>query len=383
MNTHPRWSWPLIAACLLTTGLVNWSGPAEAQSRSRLRAKKQVLERKIEGTQDKLRNIKAAQRTQKNKLVTAQVELDEAETQLRRATAKLNHTRAVLVEVKRDHKRAKTKHGVQKKRMEARILAQFEAGNPSYLEVVLDSASFADFAERAEITTAIATHDQALVQQLLATRRALATQEVRVKQKEQEQAEARAEVVRDKKTVAVKAEVAEVRLKETNASRAEVERQLAEMEQASAEISSMLARVQRGGVSAGAYSGSWGGSFLRPTPGHISSPFGWRIHPITRTRRFHDGVDLACSGGTTIRAADKGRVIHAGWWGAYGIAVIIDHGSGASTLYGHCMRGSLRVSAGDVVSRGQAIAGVDSTGWSTGNHLHFSVRRYGTPVAPF
>ncbi len=383
MHTHARWSWLFIAAGLLTTGLVNWSGPAEAQSRSRLRAKKHTLDQRIESAQSKLRNIKAVQRTQKNKLVDAQVQLDEAETQLRRATARLNHTRAVLVEVKRDHKRAQNKHTVQKKRMEARVLAQFEAGNPSYLEVVLDSASFADFAERAEITTTIAGHDQALVQQLLATRRSLAAQEARVKAKEREQAEARAEVAREKRNVAVKAEVAEVRLKQTNASRAEVERQLAEMEQASAEIGAMLSRVQHGGTSAGAYSGSWGGSFLRPTPGYISSPFGWRIHPITRTRRFHDGVDLACSGGTPIRAADKGRVVHAGWWGAYGIAVIVDHGSGMSTLYGHCMRGSLRVSVGETVSRGQVIAGVDSTGWSTGNHLHFSVRRYGTPIPPF
>jgi murein DD-endopeptidase MepM/ murein hydrolase activator NlpD len=363
--------------------VAQWPEVANAAGKKSLRSRHRTLSRRIENQREQLRNLKAQQRTQRNKLVHAQVELDEAEDDLAHATARLNHTRSELVEVKREHKAATNKHLVQKKRMEARILAQFEAGNPSYLEVVLDSTSFADFSERAEITTAIAEHDQGLVTGLLATRRSLARQEALVKEKEREQAAARAEVATQKKTVAVKAEVAEVRLKATNASRAEAERQLAEMEAASREIESMMARVQRGGVSAGAYSGKWGGSFLRPVPGRITSSFGWRIHPITRTRRFHDGVDLACSGGTPIHAADKGRVVHAGWWGPYGIAVLIDHGSGISTLYGHCKRGSLRVSVGEVVSRGEVIAGVDSTGWSTGNHLHFGVRRFGSPISPF
>lgn len=383
MNTRARWSWLFITACLLTTGLVDWTGPADAQSRSGLRARKRSLEKKIESKESQLRELKARQRTQRNKLVQAQVELDQAEKQLRVASNQLQQTRYTLKKVKREHLQASNDHKIQKKRMEARILAQYEAGNPSYLEVVLEATSFEDFANRAEATAAIAAHDQQLITKLLATREALKAQEARVKAQEREEAAAAAAVAREKKTVAVKAEVAEVRLKQTNASRAEAERQLAEMEQASNEIQAMLARVQRAGSSAGAYSGKWGGSFLRPVPGRITSSFGWRIHPITRTRRFHDGVDLACPGGTPIRAADKGRVIHAGWWGPYGLAVVIDHGSGMSTVYGHCMRGSLRVSSGQVVKRGQAIAGVDSTGWSTGNHLHFSVRRYGSPVSPF
>jgi murein DD-endopeptidase MepM/ murein hydrolase activator NlpD len=383
MNSRARWTWLLITACLLTTGVTQWSGPASASGKRSLRARHETLSRRIENQREQLRNLKAQQRTQRNQLVQAQVELDQAEDDLAHATATLNHTRSVLADVKQDHKVATVRHLVQKKRMESRIRAQFEAGNPSYVEVVLDATSFAEFNERAEVTAVIAEHDQSLVSELLATRQSLARQEALVKQKEQEEAAARADVARQKKSVAVKTEVAEVRLKATNADRAEAEKQLAEMEQASREIESMLSRVQHGGVSCGAYSGSWGGSFQRPVPGYVSSSFGWRIHPITHTRRFHDGVDLACSGGTPIHAAAKGRVIHAGWWGAYGIAVIIDHGSGMSTLYGHCERGSLRVSAGDVVSRGQVVASVDSTGFSTGDHCHFSVRRYGTPVSPY
>ena len=112
----------------------------------------------------------------------------------------------------------------------------------------------------------------------------------------------------------------------------------------------------------------------------ITSRFGWRIHPILRTRRFHDGVDIAAGAGTTIKASDDDRVIFAGWKGAYGRAVVIDHGSGWSTLYGHCS--ALYVSTGQTVSRGQRIAAVGSTGWSTGPHLHWTVYRNGRHVNP-
>ncbi|MEH1871447.1 murein hydrolase activator EnvC family protein [Nostoc sp.] len=122
------------------------------------------------------------------------------------------------------------------------------------------------------------------------------------------------------------------------------------------------------------------GVMAYPSDAATSSPFGWRIHPILGYRRFHAGLDFAASYGSTIRAADSGRVIFAGWYGGYGRAVIIDHGNGLTTLYGHTSE--LYVSEGQAVERGQAIAAVGSTGFSTGPHLHFEVRRNGTPVDP-
>ncbi|MEH1849257.1 MAG: peptidoglycan DD-metalloendopeptidase family protein [Nostoc sp.] len=122
------------------------------------------------------------------------------------------------------------------------------------------------------------------------------------------------------------------------------------------------------------------GVMAYPSDAPTSSPFGWRIHPILGYRRFHAGLDFAASYGSTIRAADSGRVIFAGWYGGYGRAVIIDHGNGMTTLYGHTSE--LYVSEGQAVERGQAIGAVGSTGFSTGPHLHFEVRRNGTPVDP-
>ncbi|NJL85664.1 MAG: peptidoglycan DD-metalloendopeptidase family protein [Leptolyngbyaceae cyanobacterium SM1_1_3] len=122
------------------------------------------------------------------------------------------------------------------------------------------------------------------------------------------------------------------------------------------------------------------GQMIYPAAGSITSGFGTRIHPILGYRRFHSGVDFGASYGSTIRAADSGRVIFSGWYGGYGQAVIIDHGSGITSLYGHASE--LYVSEGQAVQQGQAIAAIGSTGLSTGPHLHFEVRRDGEPVNP-
>ncbi len=122
------------------------------------------------------------------------------------------------------------------------------------------------------------------------------------------------------------------------------------------------------------------GVFNIPTDGRLTSNFGYRVHPILGTRRFHAGIDFGAPQGTTIRAADSGVVISAGWQGGYGRTVIIDHGNKLSTLYAHSSR--IFVSEGQTVQRGQAIAAVGSTGFSTGPHLHFEVRRNGEPINP-
>jgi len=122
------------------------------------------------------------------------------------------------------------------------------------------------------------------------------------------------------------------------------------------------------------------GQMSYPSDGEITSGFGWRMHPILGYQRFHSGVDFGADYGSTIRAADRGVVIFAGWYGGYGNAVIIDHGNNITTLYGHTS--GLYVSEGQAIERGQPIAAVGSTGLSTGPHLHFEVRQNGEPVDP-
>ncbi|GEM_PF-1585803 len=123
------------------------------------------------------------------------------------------------------------------------------------------------------------------------------------------------------------------------------------------------------------------GRFVWPLRGEISSHFGWRSDPFRpRRREFHSAIDVRAPRGTPFRAAAAGRVVFAGWMGSYGLTVVLDHGDGWNTLYAHASR--LAVSVGQVVSAGQVIGYVGATGRATGSHLHFEVRRHGSPINP-
>ena len=122
------------------------------------------------------------------------------------------------------------------------------------------------------------------------------------------------------------------------------------------------------------------GSLMMPTNGTPSSNPGPRIHPIFNRKSCHTGWDLAAPSGTPIVAADNGSVATISSGGAYGNAVMLVHGDGLTTFYAHMS--SVGVKIGQVVSKGEAIGGVGSTGWSTGPHLHFEVRINGTPYDP-
>lgn len=117
-----------------------------------------------------------------------------------------------------------------------------------------------------------------------------------------------------------------------------------------------------------------------PAEGRVSSPFGYRMHPIHNERRLHAGLDIAAPTGTPIVAVWTGRVVSAGSRGGYGLTVVLDHGDGRMTLYAHMSR--IDVSVGQVVRRGERLGAVGSTGASTGPHLHLEVRDHGAPRDP-
>ncbi len=122
------------------------------------------------------------------------------------------------------------------------------------------------------------------------------------------------------------------------------------------------------------------GDFIWPTRGRITSPFGYRTHPVRGTQQFHSGIDMALSPGTPVMATAGGLVTTSGWEGALGRTIIIDHGDGYSSLYAH--NSQLLVKAGAYVVPGQVIALSGNSGVSTGPHLHFEIRKDGEPVNP-
>lgn len=119
----------------------------------------------------------------------------------------------------------------------------------------------------------------------------------------------------------------------------------------------------------------------RPINGVLTSSYGTRIHPKRRTRHFHSGIDLAAKSGTPIACAGSGKVVFAGWKSGYGYCIMVDHGNGIETLYGHCSK--LLASTGQSVAAGKIIGKVGRTGVATGPHLHFEVRKNGAYQNPF
>lgn len=122
------------------------------------------------------------------------------------------------------------------------------------------------------------------------------------------------------------------------------------------------------------------GTLAMPLRAPITSPFGWRSHPIFHVRKFHTGVDIAGANHSVIRAADSGSVLYAGWYGGYGKVVIVSHGKGISTLYAHMACAA--VEQGQSIHKGDIIGYEGTTGFSTGPHLHFEVRVDGKPNNP-
>ncbi|MBE0475592.1 MAG: M23 family metallopeptidase [Coriobacteriia bacterium] len=172
-------------------------------------------------------------------------------------------------------------------------------------------------------------------------------------------------------------------VKENKANAERLRKIAAEEEAESARIEAELRKRSSAG------SGVYNGVMAWPVPGfyRVSSPYGYRIHPIFGTRKLHTGIDVGRDGGRSIDgaaivASGDGEVIYAGYRGGYGNTVMVDHGNGVVTLYAHQRSGGIRVGVGQRVSKGDTIGTVGSTGYSTGPHLHFEVRVNGAPVDP-
>lgn len=173
--------------------------------------------------------------------------------------------------------------------------------------------------------------------------------------------------------VAKELEAVEGLLAEIRADIREVEGEITALEREQDKIEAAIRAAQQAG-------GEKLGSLRWPVSGSVSSPFGYRTHPISGVRKLHTGLDISAGSGVKIVAAGNGVVILASWYGGYGNTVVIDHGGGLSTLYAH--QSSLAVGVGQSVTEGDVIGYVGSTGYSTGPHLHFETRDFGVPIDP-
>lgn len=264
------------------------------------------------------------------------------------------------------------------------LVRTYEQGDEKYLAVLLGARSFADFVERWADTRLMVSADQDAI-----TLRRRAAQEFEAREAQLEVAQSSLDRAVEKQEnarseLSALSEERRQLLVVASAQRARVAQQVVELEEMTAqEEAALRALIVAGQGTPGTSTlgpPSATGSLIWPVRGPITSPFGWRMHPIYHRLILHEGIDIGADTGTPIKAADGGRVLIAGWVSGYGNYIAIDHGSGISTGYGHCS--AIFVAVGQNVQKGQVIGDVGSTGNSTGPHLHFEVRVRGVPTDP-
>ncbi len=364
-----------VIAALLTAVPPSVSFTAQARKASRYTSRDyrsiQNLKQNIESKLRNLRSQQASLNSQMEDLDTRAAHLDKS---LQKVTHELRVMQEQLAEIKDEISRLEAELLHRKTIVAERVTAVYMQGEMTYLDLLFNAKDFREFINHAFYLNLIFEKDQELFQSIQQKKG-----EVEVEQGKME-ASVAAIAEAHKKLKEQSAEVTKVRqekaalLRVVARDKALTEQQYQEILEESKRISQFLRS------SSGGYSGKWTGRFLQPVAGRVGSGFGMRKHPIFGGIRMHTGVDIGAPYGANIRAGGDGKVIYTGWRGGYGNTVMIDHGGGVATLYAHCS--GFAVSTGQVVKAGQTIAYVGSTGYSTGNHLHFEVRINGDPVNP-
>ncbi len=321
-----------------------------------------------------------------------QRDLDTATAELKQVQAERIQLDKDITKTEAELKEAQARLQSREKVFYKRVRDIYINGRLSYLDVVVGSKDFSDFANRMEMLKRILQSDMDLINTIKTEREDIASKKAKLE-------EDRAKVLELEKVAQEKQNLINQKKAERQAvleramnDRDTAERAYNELMASSASITAMLqqraaeraaaaaAAASQGGGGGGATWVQGSGQLAAPVVAPITSDFGWRIHPIYGTRRLHAGTDFGVDEGTPVHAADGGVVVEAGWVSGYGYTVIIDHGNGMSTLYAH--NSEVAVSPGQTVSKGQVVSYSGNTGGSTGPHLHFEVRINGEPTDP-
>jgi len=274
----------------------------------------------------------------------------------------------------------------QEELLKARVRHMYMHSNTSSLDVLVESEDLVSFMEKMELYSAISRHDKDILENYKSAlmdweykRGVQLTNAKDTREKADDQEKQLEGLEEDRTDLERRIWNARRDIDRLNRQEDELEKKSKQLEKEIKELTDKQNAAAKAAAKPVTYNG---GAMKWPAPGYttISSPYGNRMHPVYKVVRKHTGLDIAAPKGANVVAAKGGTVISAGWQGGYGNAVIIDHGGGITTLYGHCSK--LLVKTGDNVKEGAIIAKVGSTGVSTGNHLHFEVRKGGVPINP-
>jgi Membrane proteins related to metalloendopeptidases len=351
--------------------------PLQADSLEDIVRRQNTIAAKQQEAQGKLKNLTYTADKINAQLKELQVQIDAANKVLSDKQAEYSRTQAQIKTVQKEIEQNQKELDARREVLGLRIKGIYEDGEISYLGLLFQSTDLGDFISRIEYLSTLIANDQNLLDDIKTQ------QEKMVKKKEEletirdQSAKLLAEAKAAEADLEGKKQQQKTTLEQNKKSQQEI---IDENEKLEAESNALREKIRQ--IQASRKGGTVGTVSNWPVPGYyeISSSFGWRTHPITGRRSLHTGIDVPAPSGRALHAVGAGDVIFAGWYGAYGNAVVIDHGRGISTLYGH--QSQIAVREGQQVTQGQIIGYVGSTGFSTGSHLHFEVRINGNPTDP-
>ena len=335
------------------------------------------IQRRLDAERQRLDRTRHRERRVSDEIQRLDRRLEATEARLGRLSTDLQRTRQRAEAAASALARAEMALARRRTVLAGRLRDVNRYGRAGYLDVVLGASSFPEFVTSARLVSAVVRSDARLIQsytedrdRVASLREDLQAQRQRLQALVRENEERRKQLAEQ---VAAKRDVLDAIVRE----RAAAEQAVKDLEEDSNALEALIQRLQ-GGMGPTA---RWSMSAITwPLRGQITSRFGFRRHPIFRLRQFHQGVDVSAPVGNPVRVAFGGMVLFAGWFGGYGKLVVVAHGDGYSTLYGHLS--GIDVTVGQQVTRGQVVGRVGSTGYSTGPHLHFEIRHNGKPINP-
>lgn len=381
----------LAAVALALAGAV--ATAARAETAAELQQKLQAARAKIAAAKKKKTTLGEQISSLDGRLAAIQKKIDGLGARIDTVEAKLSVTREKLAVLRKELRLKKLELAAAQAELELeqrnfaeRAVLSYKSDDLSFIDVLLRSTSFEDLISRVNVVHELINGNNDLVGGLEAARDKVDKEKKAIAKREGQVADAAKELQQKSDELAAlqaqqaasRAAAMAVRQEKAGALKG-VNQDLAELERQENQLAAESAALA-GVINSSAGSGQGTGQFIYPVNGPITSPFGYRYHPILGYRKLHTGIDFGVGYGTPIKAADSGTVIYATWMSGYGNVTILDHGSGITTLYAH--QSSIAVGSGARVSQGQVIGYVGSTGFSTGPHLHFEVRLNGTAVDP-
>ena len=327
--------------------------------------------------QEKIKQIQILEKAEKNKLFKNQQKLETTSGNLQASKARYNTVESELNRLERELSKATADFNNTDIQIKNRLRQIFKSQRTGMFELILSAKDMNSFLDVIYFERLIIKRDYRRMIALRQRSKQIVQMRRDVDLKRKDLAQSIRTIdsqQKDIKRAIAQNESMIVRLQTDRRYYEKAERELARQ---SGNLESMLSK--QGSTVASASAG-----FLKPISGRITSPFGWRTHPIFKSRTFHSGVDIGGPNYGNIIASNSGKVVYSGWYGGYGKVVIIDHGSvnghPTSTLYAHMS--TIKVKQGDNVKKGQVIGLEGTTGYSTGPHCHFEVRINGKPNNP-